>query len=120
MGDLGGSILSSNSIGPEGAKAIAEALEVNRVLTSCDLMLNNIGVEGAKALASALEVNRVLTELNLSTNRLCGVWNEWDGQKGTYMDESITALAEALKINGVLTSVSLRDNCIGPSGATAI
>ena len=46
--------LRGNNIGPSGAEAIAEALKVNRVLTSCDLSRNIIGVEGAKALASAL------------------------------------------------------------------
>jgi len=61
--------LGSNEIGPEGATAIAKALEVNRVLTSCDLDSNGIEVEGAKALASALEVNRVLKLKKLVVGR---------------------------------------------------
>ena len=50
-----------NKIGPEGATAIAKALEVNRVLTSLNLYQNAIGDEGAAAIAKALEVNAVLT-----------------------------------------------------------
>ena len=46
-----------NSIGDDGAKAIAEALKVNPVLTVLDLHYNNIGVDGAKAIAEALKVN---------------------------------------------------------------
>ena len=42
---------------------MASALEVNAVLTELDLRHNSVGVEGAKALASALEVNAVLTSL---------------------------------------------------------
>ena len=52
--------LDSNSIGDDGAKAIAEALKVNAVLTSLDLRYNNIRVDGAsKAIAEAVKVNLV-------------------------------------------------------------
>ena len=54
-----------NSIGVDGAKAIAEALKVNPVLTSLDLQTNSIGNGGAMAIAEALKVNAVLTKLNL-------------------------------------------------------
>ena len=57
-----------NNIGDDGAKAIAEALKVNPVLTSLDLRKNSICVDGAKAIAEALKVNPVLTELNLKYN----------------------------------------------------
>jgi hypothetical protein len=50
--------LGRNHIGDEGAKAIAEALKVNPVLTSLDLRANIIGVDGAKAIAEVLKVNR--------------------------------------------------------------
>ena len=35
--------LGANSIGPEGGKAIGEALHVNGALTSLDLRYNNLG-----------------------------------------------------------------------------
>ena len=42
----------------------------NRVLTSLNLEFNSIGVEGAKAIAEALKVNAVLTSLWLGSNNL--------------------------------------------------
>jgi Ran GTPase-activating protein (RanGAP) involved in mRNA processing and transport len=59
--------LAANSIG-EGAKAIAEALKVNAVVTTLSLRNNTIGDEGAKAIAEALKVNAVLTKLWLGGN----------------------------------------------------
>ena len=51
-------------IGPTGAAEIAEYVSVG-VLTNLKLGHNRIRDEGAKALADALRVNRVLTNLNL-------------------------------------------------------
>ena len=42
----------------------------NRVLTSLELSHSNIGPEGAKAIAEALKVNAVLTKLNLKYNSM--------------------------------------------------
>ena len=44
-----------NSIGPEGAKAIAEVLKVNPVLTKLDLEYNNLGEAGKKAVRDAVK-----------------------------------------------------------------
>ena len=49
--------LNGNSIGNEGAKAIAEALKVNATLTKLELWANRIGHDGAKAIAEALKFN---------------------------------------------------------------
>jgi len=62
--------LRANSIGVDGAKAIAEALKVNAVVTTLDLYKNNIGPEGAKAIAEALKVNAVLTKLDIQFNEM--------------------------------------------------
>ena len=65
--------LSNNSIGDEGAKAIAEALKVNAVLTKLSLGGNKIGDVGAKAIANALKLGTaVLTELDLQYNSNMG------------------------------------------------
>merc|ERR1712137_1224292 len=80
--------LSRKRLGVASGIAIAKALEVNAVLTSCDLAGNSIGVDGAKALASALEVNAVLTTLGLGSNKI--------GPEGA------TAIAKALEVNRVL------------------
>ena len=47
--------LRNNSIGPEGAKAIAEALKVNPVLTKLDLKYNKLGDAGKKAVRDAVK-----------------------------------------------------------------
>ena len=44
-----------NNIGDEGAKAIAEALKVNPVLTKLDLEYNNLGDAGGKAVRDAVK-----------------------------------------------------------------
>jgi len=47
--------LEFNSIGVEGAKAIAEALKVNAVLTSLWLGSNNLGDAGKTAVQDAVK-----------------------------------------------------------------
>ena len=63
--------LSGNSIGDDGAKAIAEALKVNPVLTELNLRSNRIPIrdDGAKAIAEALKVNPVLKNLRKASTR---------------------------------------------------
>ena len=45
--------MDTNKIGAEGAKHLAEALKINKTLTTIDLHGNKIGAEGAKAMAEA-------------------------------------------------------------------
>ena len=47
--------LRYNSIGGDGAKAIAEALKVNPVMTKLDLEYNNLGEAGKKAVRDAVK-----------------------------------------------------------------
>ena len=47
--------MSFNSIGDDGAKAIAEALKVNPVLTKLDLRYNNMGDAGGKVVREAVK-----------------------------------------------------------------
>lgn len=104
--NLAGSPLSAG-IGPEGSKAIAEALKVNAVLTDLNLAYSSFGAEGAKAIADALASGKaVLTTLDLHNNNL-------DAEAGK-------ALAAALKENAVLTSLNLSGNNLGKDGAIAI
>ena len=46
-------------------------------------------------------------QLDLASNRLCGLWDDYDGQglKGTYTAEGISMLADALRVNASLTSL---------------
>ena len=86
--------LSSNSIGAEGAQALAEALKTNGALTTLDLS------------SEALKTNVALTTLNL--------------RKNSIGDEGALALAEALKTNGALTTLGLRSNSIGYEAQAAV
>jgi hypothetical protein len=95
--------LSCNSIGAEGARSLAAALDNNSTLTSLDLHDNEIGAEGARSLATALDNNATLTSLDLRRNNI--------GAEGA------RSLAAALRNNATLTSLELRGNNIGAEGA---
>jgi Ran GTPase-activating protein (RanGAP) involved in mRNA processing and transport len=59
--------LGNNQIGAEGAKEIAQSLQVNSALSSLNLQRNSIGDEGAEFFMQALERNFVL-QLDLRSN----------------------------------------------------
>ena len=63
-------------------------------------------------------------QVNLSSNRLCGVWEEYDGfrhrLKGTYSAEGIKAVADALRVNGSLTALDVRDNKLDDEAKTLL
>jgi Ran GTPase-activating protein (RanGAP) involved in mRNA processing and transport len=61
--------LNSNSIGDEGARALAGALP-RMALKEIWLDCNSIGDEGARALASALSSARALEKLGLIKNSI--------------------------------------------------
>ena len=102
--------LHHNSIGDEGAIAIASALSRNRTVSS--LLLgssyggNMIGPTGATALARALHSNSTLTQLHLNYNEV--------GAAGA------TAFARALEANMTLTELNLCGNDIETEGAIAL
>ena len=89
----------SNKLGAECARALAEALRGNTVLTVVHLRSNGLGTAGAAALAEAVRGNTVFTELRLEVNDL--------GTAGA------AALAEALRGNAGLTELYLNGNGIG-------
>jgi hypothetical protein len=69
-------------------------------------------------------------QLNLSANRLCGVWDEWDVQKGTYIyayvqkgtytSDGIQALADALCVSASLTWLDVSLNYLGEEGKAVL
>ncbi|XP_004342433.2 hypothetical protein CAOG_08264 [Capsaspora owczarzaki ATCC 30864] len=99
-------LLWENRIGDAGAQAIAEALKVNTTMTHLYLQRNQIGNAGAQAIAEALKVNTTLSEFDL-----------WGNQIG---DVGAQAIAEALKVNTKLIELSLSQNQIGDAGAQTI
>ncbi|KAF9948443.1 hypothetical protein BGZ72_009648 [Mortierella alpina] len=97
---------AGNSIGSEGAKALAETLKINSTVVTLNLQRNSIGDDGTKALAEALKTNSTVASLNLESNKIGS-----DGAK---------ALAEALKINSTVATLDLKVNSIGDDGAKAL
>ena len=97
-------------------------------LAECNLTNYGTDMTGITALAEALQVNAVLTHLDLGGNVLCAT-NELSG-KGTHDASGITALAEALRVNAVLKKLVLsprseyrgfdRTNGIGPELGKAL
>jgi hypothetical protein len=83
--------LRDNKIGGPGCVALANALRVNSTVTDVDLQINNIGDEGCAVIAEALKVNTVVQNLRLDHNRIG--------------DAGCTALAEALKVNTAVEDI---------------
>ena len=85
--------LCSNQVGDEGAKALASALEVNKVLTELDVRYNSLGTEGWCAIFNALKDNKEnkIKAWNLSYQRI--------------NDEIAKSLAEYVSVSAVLTSL---------------
>ncbi|KAL0239603.1 hypothetical protein GEMRC1_009711 [Eukaryota sp. GEM-RC1] len=126
--------LRYNSIGDEGARALAEVLRVNTVVTSIDLVRNAIGDDGARTLAEVLKINTTVTKIDLSKNYIgdkgaraladalkvntavtsLDMWNNSIG------DEGVKALADAFKVNTAVTRIDFGDNSIGAEGARAL
>ncbi|KJE97699.1 hypothetical protein CAOG_07803 [Capsaspora owczarzaki ATCC 30864] len=132
--ESGGLSLERRQIGDEEAKAIAEALKVNKTLTYLDLHNNQIGDVGALAFAEALKVNKALAEIRLWANQIgevgaqaiakalkanttLGTLYLGENQLG---DAGAQAIAEALQVNTTLPKLYLRENQIGDVGAQAI
>ena len=98
--------LDVNSVGDEGAQALAELLAAPRCgLRTLHLNGNRIGAAGAAALAGALRRNTTLQHLSLGGNNI--------GVAGA------TVLADALQGNRTLVSLSMEGNKDIPAAAVA-
>ena len=95
-----------SSIGAAGARALAEALKVNKTLTELHVSGNSISDAGASALAEALKVNKTLAMLDVGKNGIG--------------DAGASALAEALKLNKTLTTLDVRGNSISKAKRGAL
>lgn len=62
--------LARNDLQKEGAKVIAQLLEVNQTVQHLELSGNKIGVSGGKAIGLALIKNRTLKSLNVFNNKI--------------------------------------------------
>lgn len=66
--------LSTNHLGAEGIRHIAEGLKANQILQKISLRDNLIGMKGCEALSEMLRVNRSLVELDISCNALVFIY----------------------------------------------
>ena len=55
--------LGWNNLGAEGGAAIAEALKINKTITSINLSKTRVGAEGGAAIAEALKINTTITNI---------------------------------------------------------
>jgi len=120
-----------------GGQALAELLKRSSApITSLDLDSNNIGAEGARHLAEALEVNSSLQRLGLCGNRLgaegwCAIFGalrdnkdnkieswEWDLQEERAGPEVAKVLAEYVSASTAVRSLNVQ--CLSKEGAKAI
>ena len=93
-------LLGFNSIGPDGMRALMQAL-MHTDVEHLDVGCNVIGASGAKAIAEMINSTR-LKSLNLACNNI-GLRGERSG---------LTALAKALEKNKTLEILNLRGNAL--------
>jgi hypothetical protein len=105
-GRLTNLVLRENSIGPDGAAAIATSLMSASELSVLDLRCNSIGVEDATAVALMLEGKVKLSQLWLGCNGLG--------------DGGAAVIAKSLMLASKLTVLDLWSNSIGVEGATVV
>ena len=98
--------LHHNNISDDGAAAISDSLKTNVSLQELDLAWNNIETEGAKKIAEAIQATKTLQKLNLCGNKIS--------------DDGAVAISDSLKINVSLQELDLTRNYITTEGAKKI
>jgi len=116
--------LSCNSIGPEGARVIAQVLEHHETITEVDISANAIGDHGAAYFSELIQNSSNIKFLDLHANQITDqgasaiaavlLGNEsledLDLSANYITDEGASHLAQAIKKNKTLKSISLRSN----------
>lgn len=97
------------NVGPEGARAFAQAMSFPTSTTYfLNLQGNKIGCPGLKHIADGLRRAKALQQLNIADNCIAGDV------------ESLSHFAKALLVNQSLTNVDMLFNKIGYQGALAL
>ncbi|KAF9989650.1 hypothetical protein BGZ75_005491 [Mortierella antarctica] len=120
--------LRGNSIGEDGAKALAEALKTNSTLATLDLRGNSMRLNSLLAFLELLKTNITLTTLNLRSSSIRDTLALRVNLSLTVLNLKYSnigaigakALAETLTTNSTLTILDLRNNSIRDDGAKAI
>ncbi|KAH3764809.1 leucine-rich repeat protein [Pelomyxa schiedti] len=95
--------LKNNMFGPEGSSFLTEGISSTKSLTHLDLQENAIGPKGMQLLSSPLALNTSIVHLNLNGNSV--------GMEG------VSCLCTALQTNYTLTQLNLTGNGVTPEGA---
>jgi hypothetical protein len=97
-------LLGDTLLGDDGCIVLSEALKKNDTIEVLELKGNNIRSDGAIALGKMLKVNQSIKTLVLEWNCL-GIW-----------ESGFQGLVEPLSMNSTLEDLDLRNNRIGPNG----
>ena len=96
--------LSSNNIGPEGAKALAPAIAASPVLAECNVLHNNLDIESAKMLA------KIGTEKGIMLSGIKRGQKEADFYKRRLGPADAILIASDIRAMPVLASLNLSQN----------
>ena len=115
--------MSKGCIGPEGAKDIANGLEVNAVLTSLDLSFNNLAgetgyINSTEVEGDSKEEGAKVVYQGREMTVIKGI--DEDGELRMADFSGVLALANALKVNAAMTKIVLSYNEIKDEGAIAL
>lgn len=94
--------LSSNLLGDDGVRLLADALIVNRTLREISIENCRVGPEGCAAIARALRANCSLRSLQLSRNAIG--------------DDGFASVADGLRYNRSVTSLGANQCGVGNAG----
>jgi len=123
--------LESNKLGEDGAQHLAESIQINQTLKVLDISNCNIGPAGAYAISQAMNINPIMTNLNLECNKIvrsplskpiiCSIF-ECESLKvlnircNSLGPEGTLAIGEGLQRNETLQELDIsRTDCIGNS-----
>jgi hypothetical protein len=96
--------LSSNNIGPEGAKALAPAIAASPVLAECNVLHNNLDIESAKMLA------KIGTEKGIMLSGIKRGQKEADFYKRRLGPADAILIASDIRAMPLLASLNLSQN----------
>ncbi|KAG9395166.1 Leucine Rich repeat [Carpediemonas membranifera] len=126
--------LTGNKIGPHGAIAIFEALEMNQTLVELRVGKNGLTAQCVDAMSVALKGNHTLQVLDVSHNtlgdagaeatgaalRTCPAIRTLDLSSNHISDRGALALADGIKTSYTLQNLNVADNSIGDDGGLAL
>ena len=94
--------LGHNNLGPDGAKALAEDLKIDKTLTSLNLSWSNIGPGGGQALLEVVQKNYAAVEISTENDALNQKLHELCSRNKAYKEETYK-LWNKLKNSAILT-----------------